>query len=42
VLKLRVPDLVLSPDHLDDLLKHGFAAAAALSPVSLGGGPYRR
>jgi hypothetical protein len=31
-LKLRVPKLVLAPDHLDDLLKHGFAAAAALSP----------
>ncbi len=41
-LTLSVPDLLISPDHLDDLLKHGFEAAEALSPGSSGASPYRR
>ncbi|MFO0761922.1 MAG: hypothetical protein U0359_36115 [Byssovorax sp.] len=41
VLRCCVPDVLVSPDHLDDLLKAGFLAAEALSPGITRGGPYR-
>lgn len=41
-LYLSVPDMILAPEQLDELLRLGFEAAEALSPGCAPGSPYRR